>query len=530
MRPAGLEHSLGSLLKGGDLFMRFIKYICILSFCFPTLVFSGESVDSCSVSFSSHKEFIKSFFSDSNNIKQYQGQVGYIRFVEEHLVFLKMNTVFNYTSRVLSKEDMDILNWQKYHGSTKEFREERFQILDETGNVKKEYQGPKGYVRYSDEFYIGDMKKAYENVSTVLSESEKRSLNWQQYKGNTKEFRKERSQILDEKGNVKKEYQGLIGYARYADEFYIGDMKKAYINVSAVFSESEKKNLNWQAYQGNTKEFREERFQILDETGNVKKEYQGPFGYVRYSDEFYIGDMKKAYENVSAVLSESEKRSLNWQQYHGNTKEFRKERSQILDEKGNVKKEYQGLIGYARYADAFYGGERKESGNMKKAYINVSAVFSESEKKNLNWQSYQGSTKEFREERFQILDETGNVKKEYQGPKGYVRYSDEFYIGDMKKAYENVSTVLSKEDMQYLGWKQFKGDTSQFHSLFEFFNNHSFEDYKGPLGQKKIANTIFKNHLRNTYTNISALRDHLFIHKDEFRDLRESGWSPTLSW
>ena len=705
--------------------MRFIKYICILSFCFPTLVFSGESVGVCSVSFSSHTEFIKSFFSDPNNIKQYQGQVGYIRFVEEHLSFLQMDTVFSYTSKILSKEDIGILNWQNYQGSTKEFRqersnildetgnvkeeyqgskgyaryadefylekmqqtyinvsavlsesekkslnwqsyqgntkefrEERFQILDEIGNVKEEYQGSKGYARYADEFYLGKMQKAYQNISTVLSESEKKSLNWQQYQGNTKEFREERSRILDEQGNIKKEYQGQFGYARYADEFYdgkmqttyqnvsavlsesekknlnwqqyygstkefrqersqildekgnikkeyrdqkgyvrysdefyIGKMQKAYQNVSAVLSESEKRSLNWQVYQGNTKEFREERSRILNKTRNIKKEYQGLKGYARYADEFYLGKMQKAYQNISTVLSESEKKSLNWQQYKGNTKEFREERSRVLDKTGNVKKEYQSKAGYARYADEFYLGKMQQThinvsavlsesekkslnwqfyqgntkefigersrildekgnikkeyqgpigyaryadefyvGKMQKAYKNVSAVLSESEKKSLNWQQYQGNIKEFRGERSRILDEIGNIKKEYQGLKGYARYTDEFYVGKMQKAYQNVSAVLSKEDMKDLSWKQFKGDTGQFQSLFEFFQNHSFEDYQGPVGQKKIAKMIFKNHLTSTYMNISVLRDYLFSHKDEFKDLRESGWSLTLSW
>ena len=154
----------------------------------------------------------------------------------------------------------------------------------------------------------------------------------------------------------------------------------------------------------------------------------------------------------------------------------------------------------------------------------------------LNWQAYRGTTKEFREERSRILDKKGNVKEGYQGPEGYVRYADEFYkgdrkeFGDIKKAYKNVSAVLSKEEIKELAWKVFFGDTGQFRSLFEFFKNHDFEDYKGTEGQKKIARMIFKDHLRNTYRNVSALREYLFHYKDEFKDLRKSGWSITLSW
>ena len=384
--------------------MRFIKYIVLLGYFFPAVVFSLENIDLCSSSFSNSKEFIRDFFSDPEKINSYKGRKGYIAFVEGYLSSLQMDTVFNYAGSVLPKDDMESLNWQTYRGTTKEFREERSRILDEEGNVKEEYQGPEGYARYGDEFYGG--KK-------------------------------------------------------------LGDMCKTYINVSAVLSESEKKNLNWKQYNGTTKEFREERSRILDEEGNVKEEYQGPEGYARYGDEFY-------------------------------------------------------------------GGDGKEFGNMFKTYINVSAVLSESEKKNLNWQAYHGTTKEFREERSRILDEEGNVKEEYQGPEGYARYGGEFYggkkLGDMQKTYINVSAVLSKEEMKDLAWRVFFGNTGQFHSCFEFFKNHGFEDYKGAEGQKKIARLIFKDHLRNTYMNVSALRVYLFHDKDEFKNLRKSGWSRTLSW
>lgn len=84
--------------------------------------------------------------------------------------------------------------------------------------------------------------------------------------------------------------------------------------------------------------------------------------------------------------------------------------------------------------------------------------------------------------------------------------------------------------MNQLGWKGFKGNTEQFYALIEFFKNHSFEDYQGLKGQKKIAEMIFKKHLTNTYKNVSTLREYLFNNKDEFKDLRESGWSMNLKW
>ena len=467
--------------------------------------------------------------------EEYQGPEGHIRYADEFYNGDMFKAYAN-ISAVLSESEKKSLNWQSYKGTTDEFQEERSRILDEKGKIKEEYQGVEGHIRYADEFYNGDMYKAYMNVSAVLSKSEKKNLNWKTYKGTTDEFREDRSRILDEKGKVKKEYRNPEGYIRYADEFYggerkeFGDMFKSYTNVSAVLSWSEKKGLNWQVYSGTTGEFRADRLRILDEEGNIKEEYQGPEGHIRYADEFYNGDMKKSYQNISAVLSKSEKKNLNWKTYKGTTKEFREERLRVLDEKGNIKEEYQDIEGCAHYADEFYGGERKEFGDMFKAYTNVSAVLSESEKKSLNWQSYQGTTKEFRAERSRVLDDKGNVKKEYKGIKGNIRYADKFYNGDMLKNYINVSAALSKEEMKKVDWKMFFGDTGQIHSLFEFFKNHSFEDYRGGEGQKKIAKMIFKDHLKRTYMNVSTLRNYLFNDGDEFKDLRESGWSLTLSW
>ena len=497
--------------------------------------------------------------SDRKIKAEYRGSDGYALYADrfyggEKQELGNMLKAYINVSAVLSESEKEALNWQAYQGTTKQFREERSKILDSKEKVKAEYQGLDGYALYADRFYggekqeLGNMERAYKNVSAVLSESEKEALNWQQYQGTTKEFREERSRILDSDRKIKVEYRGSDGYALYADRFYggekqeLGNMKKAYLNVSAVLSESKKKALNWQAYFGNTKEFREERSRILDSDRKIKAEYRGSDGYALYADRFYggekqeLGNMLRAYLNVSAVLSESEKEALNWQQYQGTTKEFREERSRVLDSKEKVKAEYQGLDGYALYADRFYGGEKQELGNMERAYKNVSAVLSESEKEALNWQQYQGTTKEFREERSRILDSDRKIKVEYRGSDGYALYADRFYggekqeLGNMLRAYKNVSAVLSKEDMKDLGWKVFYGNTYQFHTLSEFLKIIVLEDYQGPNGQKKISKMIFKNHLSNTYVNISALRDYLFNNKDEFKDLRKSGWSRTLSW
>ena len=156
-------------------------------------------------------------------------------------------------------------------------------------------------------------------------------LVWQGFKGSTKEFRELRSKILDEKGELREEYIGMDGYARFAedhyarvinknkeDEHYAGDMQKAFINVSAVLDKDRLDKLAWQGFNGLTTEYRELRSKILDEEGEPFPEYIGMEGYARFADEYYArvinkdkedehyaGDMHKAFKNVSAVLGKA---------------------------------------------------------------------------------------------------------------------------------------------------------------------------------------------------------------------------------
>ena len=98
----------------------------------------------------------------------------------------------------------------------------------------------------------------------------------------------------------------------------------------------------------------------------------------------------------------------------------------------------------------------------------------------------------------------------------------------MHRAFINVSAVLSKTEMESLNWKVFQGSTVQFYQLRDYFKEHRFEDYQGHEGQRKIAELIFKGRSRAAYLNVSSLREYLFSNKDEFKDLRRTGWSSTL--
>ena len=456
--------------------------------------------------------------------EEYQGMEGYVLYANKYYKKDMRKAYLNASAVLSSRSERKNWSWQAYTGFTTEYREERRRLLNKNGMVKEEYQGPEGHIRYADKYYGGAMNKAFSNVSAVLSALEKKLLHWRAYQGTTEEYMKDRSRILNEKGMIKEEFRGPEGYILYASKYYKKDMRKTFSNISAVLTRVEKAYLGWKDYRGLATEYIEERRRLLDEKGRLKAEYRGPEGQVRYADEYHGGDMFKAFNNASTVLSEVEKAHWGWQTYKGLTKEFKEERSRILNEQGRIKKEYLGPEGYARYADEYYGGK------MQQAFRNASAVLNDLEKMYWGWQDYQGTTKRFREDRSRFFDENGKIKKEYQNLEGHILYANQFYIKDMLKAFRNVSAVLSKEEMKMLGWKVFAGDTIQFEALLKFFEGRSLEDSKGPAVQRELARRIFDDHLKKAYDSVSAFQDLLLEGgAGAFQALRDSGWSPALS-
>ena len=142
---------------------------------------------------------VQSFFSDPANYNKYKGQEGYALFVQKTPNSDSMIYIFKMVSKALGENFKD-LGWQEFHGSELEFHELRGKILDEKGKPKEKYIGQEGYALFAKNHYGGAMKKAFLNVSSVLSESEFKDLGWQEFSGSEIEFHELRGKILDEKG------------------------------------------------------------------------------------------------------------------------------------------------------------------------------------------------------------------------------------------------------------------------------------------------------------------------------------------
>ena len=493
--------------------IKLVLLLTVLYVSFPSLSWTEEP---CRSVFSEILEKLKKV-----DISQYKGKEGYIRFVEELEGTKSMDYVFNEVSKFLDPAKMKGLHWQRFRGTPVDFiRLKELLSLD----VIEKYKGMLGYALFTEKYFGSDMEKAYLNVSSVLGGGSRliKQLDWQAYLGSVSDFNKLRDKILNKDGSIREEYKGSDGYALFTEEYFEGDMKKAYKSISAVLGGGSRlmKQLDWQGYQGQVSDFNKLREKILNEDGSIREEYKGSDGYALFTEKYFEGDMLKAYINVSAVLGGGSRlmKQLDWQQYQGQASDFNKLREKILNEDGSIREEYKGNDGYVSFAEKYF------EGNMQKAYLNVSAVLGGGSRlmKQLDWQAYLGSVSDFNKLREKVLNEDGSIKEEYKGSVGYVNFAKKYFEDNMLKAYQNVSSVLGGfREMRRLklGWKSFQGTVDQFKDLKKLFESIEREELKGEKGQLRVAREIFKGNKRRAYDMVSALREELLESKEAFDEL-----------
>ena len=461
--------------------------------------------------------FAKPLLNKDASIKdEYKGQEAYVKFVEELEGIESMSYVFKSVSKVLGSVKMKELQWQEFRGTPEDFKKiKELLSLD----VIKKYKGMAGYIRFAEEYFDGDMQKAYKNVSVVLSGSKlMKKLAWQRYQGSVSDFNDLVRNKIFKNGSVRAEYKGSEGYVLFAEKYFDGNMQKAYQNVSAILNGSDlMKKLEWQAYQGLVSDFSTLRNKIF-KNGSVRAEYKGSEGYVLFAEKYFDGNMQKAYQNVSVVLGGGFEvmNQLAWRKYHGLVSEFNTLRNKIF-KNGSVRAEYKGNEGYVLFAEKYFDG------NMQKTYQNVSVILGGgSEVMNqLAWRKYHGLVSEFNTLRNKIF-KNDSVRAEYKGNEGYVLFAEKYFDGNMQKAYQNVSVILGGvHEMRRLniGWKRFQGTVDQFKELKELFESAKREELKGEKGQLRVAKEIFKGNQRKAYIMVSALREELLGSKEEFKEL-----------
>ena len=338
--------------------------------------------------------------------------------------------------------------------------------------------GPESYRAISDIFFGGNMQKAYTNLSALTKMTGRRMpKGYRQFHGTTTELQQLRG-LLPE---LTRRSSSTNCYVEVADSYFAGDMKKAYINVSAAAKMTgQEMPQGWRTFVGSTAEFR----QLNGLLPELSQRF-GAEGYLEVSDTYFDGAMHKAYTNVSAVAKMTgQEMPRGWQAFQGSTVEFRR-LSDLLPELALCT----GAEGCIKTADTYFGGD------MLKAYRNVSAVAKMTgQEMPRGWQAFQGSTVEFR----QLCNLLPKLV-ELVGAEGYIEVSDTYFGGNMFKAYRNISAAakMSGQEMPQ-GWQTFSGSTAEYKVESEYLESggefNSFQSKFYP-NDKRNSRTIRENYL-----------------------------------
>ena len=244
------------------------------------------------------------------------------------------------------------------------------------------------------------------------------------------------------------------------------------------------------------------RDQLFGGNGIPKEEFLGVRGQAAFAERYYQSKMYLALNKASAVLSKREMDELGWQFFQGTVADFRATRNRILDENGNLREEFFGMEGYAAFAGQYY-----ESG-MHPAFVNTSVVLSKREMDELGWQHFQGDVAEYRITRNRIMDENGDFREEFLGMRGQAAFAEKYQKSRMKQSFTKASAVLSKREMDELGWQGFQGTVSEYlvtRSRIVDENGNFREEFLGMEGYVAFAKEILRIQNASKLLKISLL-------------------------
>ena len=189
-------------------------------------------------------------------------------------------------------------------------------------------------------------------------------------------------------------------------------------------------------------------------------------------------------------------------------------KSKILDESGKLLEKYKGMEGYARFAEE-HGGAGIES-NMKSVFTDASAVLGEKIFKNLNWEQFSRTVKDFRAFRGKILDENGKPLEKYLGMEGYAKFAEEHggagIESNMKSVFTDASAVLGEKIFKNLNWQQFSRTVEVFRAFRGKILDESgkpLEKYLGMEGYAQFAKehggADVKSNMQSVFQDASAV-------------------------
>ena len=160
------------------------------------------------------------------------------------------------------------------------------------------------------------------------------------------------------------------------------------------------------------------------------------------------------------------------------------------------------MDGYAIFAEKYH------ESRMQQAFMKISAVLSKREMDGLGWQQFQGAVAKYHTTRSRILDENGNLREEFFGMEGYVSFSEQYYESKMTQSFKNTSAVLSKSEMDELGWQRFEGTAHEYRATRNGImdeDGNFREEFLGMDGYAAFAKKYHESNMQQSFKNISAV-------------------------
>ena len=395
----------------------------------------------------------KALLDENGRVKPiYKGMAGYIEFSSDHFNGY-MRTAFVQVSQSIDKLTFNSLNWKIFFGTVDQFHALK-NILNEEALFN--YRGMEGSRQFSEKIETSNMRIVYSNVKAVLSSKDFQSLGWKIFLGSTEDFDSFKGKILDKNGKIREKYKKVDGQVLFAKKYYKGASSRVYSLASVILDKELAAQLEWKHLGISADEFIEIKKILSSDNKLVTLDLHGNEEYLRISEKYFSGKMRKAYETILTIIGKDRMNALGWRKFSGSTKEYRELPKIIFDSKGKVKEEYKGLRGCMRFSLLY------ANSSMSRAYLNVSIALGKAAISQLGWRYFHGSVQFAQTILKNLIGPDEKPLQKYRDSEGYISFSNLLFKGNRKITFKAVQSLISKEQMRLLDWPTKKEISLQY--------------------------------------------------------------------
>ena len=463
-------------------------------------------------------------------------------------------------------QDPSFLFWLPVNMDANTFFEKQTRLYNEDGTLREIYRYPEGQARYAQKWHKGDIYNAFgegqilikiPQISLLFPEGRHslvqfsllipetavdahfrltaykeghinkalyRHLGWTAFPVDysAKKWQKERRFFVNSDGQIKPEWQGVAGQIKYAKKYTKGDLNQAWEVQHQMFGNHPA--LGWKIPPSIGKhildayELEKVINSFLSQTKQLKPQYKEETGYRLYAMEHTTGDKSRAFK-FSRYLPPHLRAELNWYEYAGSIEDQKRDQAFIENNKG--------MLGLLKLASLYY------KGNVIKAYSNVLSFFKGDKVALFEHTGYLpyfslghlniannisfivNTVPLYERDQKNLRTEKGKLKPLYKGMEGYIRFANQYYLGDMQISFYNAKAVLGGEFLES-GWVLFPGTTTEFKEIKQHAKKHGIVIALLSNTGQQVVDSFTKsfmqaNNLISAYENLTKEKIKAFL-------------------